>query len=193
MPLTYAAAAAFLLAQYFRRASDSFARYSGVSHPARLALNASEFMVSLSRALRCSSAAGSDIFSRRLGCAALIPSTLFAFISGSVLSILWYSRIGLAGSIKRLRFALMTSGLGLMTPSPPSVKLASVPPSFSLPKCAIKDCSMAQAVSQSTFKNRCTRTFSGPYFCTNLKQCVFRSLALIRSGFHRLGVLPIPT
>ena len=180
-------------AQYSRLAAASFSRYSGVSHWARLALNCSEFRVVLSRSLRCASAAGSVIFSRLLSCAARMPSTLRFFISGSEFSVLWYSRRGFAGSSKRCRFASIISFRGAATPSPPSVKFANVPPSSMRLKCEINERSIAQASSQDIFTKRCTRTFSGPYFCTMRKHRELRSFFLIRAGFHRLGVLPMPT
>lgn len=180
-------------AQYSRLASDSFFRYSGVSHCARFALNSSEFIVALSLALRCAKASGSDIFSRLRSWAARMPSMRFFLISGSEFKILWYSRMGFDGSRSFFLFSSKTSCLGAVTPSPPSVKFASVPPLFTLLKCAIKERSIAQASSHESFVNLWTRTFSGPYFSTSRKHREFRSFFFIREGFQRLGVFPMPT
>jgi len=182
-----------LRAQYAFLVADSFARYSGVSQSALLALYSSEFMVVLSRSLRWANAAGSAIFSRLRACAARIPAMRFSLIAGSVLSILWYSRMGLSGRSKRWRFASSTSAFGRVTPSPPSVKFANVPPSEMRLKWAIKDRSKLQASSQDTRTNRCTFTLSAPYFCTMRKHKEFRSFFLTQVGFHRPEVLPMPT
>lgn len=193
MPLQKRYVAAFLLSQYAFLAADNFARYSGVSQSARLAWNSGEFMVAFSRSLRWASATGSDIFSRLLTCAARMPAIRFSLIFGSVLSILCCSRIGLSGWSNRCRLISRTSFRGRTTPSPPSVKLASVPPSEMRLKCAIKDRSKRQAPSQDTRTKRCTFIFSGPYFCTMRKHKEFRSFFLMQVGFHRPEVLPIPT
>jgi len=184
-----------LRSQYAFLAADSLARYSepGVSHSARLAKYSGDVKVSVSLAFRCASATGSDIFSRLFSCALRMPSTRRFLISGSEFKILWYSLIGFAGFSKSSRFFFKTSCLGLKTPSPPSVKLARVPPSEILLKCAIRDRSIAHASSQDSLKNLWTRTFSAPYFAIKRMQWEFRSLCLARAGFHRLDVLPMPT
>lgn len=182
-----------LRSQYAFLVADNFARYSGVSHKARLARNADEFIVAFKRSLRWASAAGLDIFSRLRSWAARMPAMRLSLIAGSVLSTLWYSRMGLSGLSSRWRFASNTSSRGRVTPSPPSVKLASVPPSEMRLKWAISDRSNAQASSQDTRTNRCTLMFSGPYFCTMRKHSEFRSFFFTHVGFHRPDVLPMPT
>lgn len=184
---------ALRFAQYSRFAADNFARYSGVSHSERLAWNSGELIVALRRSLRCAKAAGSDIFSRLWSCAARIPAIRFALMAGSELSILWYSRSGLFGDNKRSRLACTTSALGRETPSPPSVKLARVPPSEMRLKWAIRERSKLHASSHDTRTKRCTFMFSGPYFCTKWKHKELRSRFLTQVGFQRPEVLPIPT
>lgn len=187
--------AAFFLAQNALRAADSFARYSGVSHFARLVLYASEFMVSFNLALRWAKASGSDIFSRLRSWAARIPATLRFRISGSVFSTLCCVRSGWVASSNRMRWRLAssTSFRGATTPSPPSVKFASVPPSAIRLKCAMSDRSIAQASSQDIFRNLCTRIFSGPYRCTRRKHIAFRSFFFVLEGSQRADVFPMPT
>jgi len=75
---------ALRFAQYAFFVSESFKRYSGVSNSARLALYSGEFMVSLSRSLRCAKASGSFIFSSLLGWAALMPAIRLALNSSSL-------------------------------------------------------------------------------------------------------------
>jgi len=72
------------LSQYAFLAAASFARYSGVSKAARLAAYSGDAIVALKRSLRWVRATGSDIFSRRLPCAARMPSIRLASNSGSL-------------------------------------------------------------------------------------------------------------
>lgn len=180
-------------AQYSFLASDNFFLYSGVSHKARFAINSGEFMVCFKRSFLCAKATGSDIFSALLDCAARIPSILRFFISGSLFNILWYPLIGCNGSNSFFRFASIISGRGDATPSPPSVKFTSVPPFIFRLKWAIKEHSSDCASSQESFVKRCTRTLPDPYLSTKENAKGFLSLFLIRRGFHRVGVFPMPT
>ena len=181
------------MAQYSVFAADSLARYSGVSHNVRFAKYSGELIVAFNRFLRCAKAAGSRIFSALLGCAALMPSILRFLIFGSVFNILWYCRIGFFGSSNFCRLASDTSGLGDETPSPPSVKFTSGPPSDLRLKWAIKEHSSACASSHVSLVNRCTLTLSTPNLATIENTKGLRSFFFMQTGFHRVGVFPIPT